>query len=35
MGYRMMSKIKDLHVVSSIPDDLFSEYNRWLEECVG
>jgi predicted nucleic acid-binding protein len=30
----MRKKVKDLHVVNPIPEDVFREYNEWLEKNI-
>lgn len=29
---RMKNKVKDLHVLNPIPEDVFKEFNKWLEK---
>lgn len=32
---KMKKKVKDLHIVNPIPEDIFEEYSRWLEKSIG
>jgi predicted nucleic acid-binding protein len=32
---KMKKRVKDLHVINPIPEDVFREYNEWLEKNIG
>jgi hypothetical protein len=31
----MRKKVKDLHAINPIPEDVFREYNEWLEKNIN
>ena len=31
----MKKRVKELHVINPIPEDIFREYNEWLKDNTG